>query len=184
MSLDYDITPYAEGWKKRMAEAEAQMAARKKSAYADAQRIAQVLREKYGCTRVGGIGSTFNEKDFTEHSDIDLVVFGLPERKYFSISAEIGHLTSFEVDLIPAKNMLLEIPDVRPPVVSAETGKLLKTFLGFRHKFRLIFGFKLEIEKMKNLDNLYPEAYKKFVEDVMKFIDFLNALIAEIEKKS
>jgi predicted nucleotidyltransferase len=87
-----------------MAEAEAQMAARKKAAYADAQRIAQVLREQYGCTRVVGIGSTFNEKDFTEHSDIDLVVFGLPSQKYFSISATIGRLTSFEVDLIPAED--------------------------------------------------------------------------------
>jgi len=87
-----------------MAAAQAEMAARKKAAYADAQRLAQVLREKYGCTRVVGIGSTFNEKDFTDRSDIDLVAFGLPEKKYFSISAEIGHLTSFEVDLIPAEN--------------------------------------------------------------------------------
>jgi len=104
MSLDYDITPYVEGWKKRLAAAQAEMAARKKAAYADAQRLAQVLREKYGCTRVVGIGSTFNEKDFTEHSDIDLVVFGIPPQKYFSISATIGRLTSFEVDLIPAED--------------------------------------------------------------------------------
>ncbi len=44
-----------------------------------------------------------NDKDFTEHSDIDLVVFGLPKGKYFSISSEIGDLTTFEVDLIPAE---------------------------------------------------------------------------------
>jgi len=104
MPLDYDITPYVEGWKKRMAAAQTEMAARKKAAYADAQRLAQVLREKYGCTRIVGIGSTFNEKDFTEHSDIDLVVFGIPAQKYFSISAAIGRLTSFEVDLIPAED--------------------------------------------------------------------------------
>jgi len=104
MALDFDITPYVEGWKKRMAEAEAQMAARKKEAFADAQRLARVLREKYGCTRVIGIGSTFNEKDFTKHSDIDLVGFGLPPEKYFSISAAISRLTSFKVDLIPAED--------------------------------------------------------------------------------
>jgi predicted nucleotidyltransferase len=102
--LEFDITPYVRGWKKRMAEAQERMAARKRAAYADAQRIAQVLKEKYGCTRVVGIGSTFNEKDFTEYSDIDLVVYGLPEGKYFSISSEVGYLTSFEVDLIPAEN--------------------------------------------------------------------------------
>ncbi len=102
--LEFDITPYVRGWKKRMAEAQERMAARKRAAYADAQRIAQVLREKYGCSRVVGIGSTFNEKEFTEHSDIDLVVFGLPKGKYFSISSEIGDLTIFEVDLIPAED--------------------------------------------------------------------------------
>lgn len=109
--LGFDITPYVRGWKKRMAEAQERMAARKRTAYAEAQRIAQVLKEKYGCRRVVGIGSTFNDigstfndKDYTEHSDIDLAVFGLPKGKYFSISSEIGYLTSFEVDLIPIEN--------------------------------------------------------------------------------
>jgi predicted nucleotidyltransferase len=104
MPVDFDITPYVEGWKKRMAEAEAQMAARKKEAFADAQKIARVLKDKYGCTRVVGIGSTFNDKDFTEHSDIDLVAFGISPQKYFSISAEISDLTAFRVDLIPAED--------------------------------------------------------------------------------
>lgn len=102
--LEFDITPYVRGWKKRMAEAQERMAARKKAANAEAQRLAQVLKEKYGCTRVVGIGSTFNDKDFTEHSDIDLVVFGIPKGKYFSISSEIGDLTTFEVDLIPVED--------------------------------------------------------------------------------
>lgn len=102
--LEYDITPYVRGWTKRMAEAAARMAARKQEAFADAQRLARVLREKYGCTRVVGIDSTFNEKDFTEHSDIDVVVFGLPKGKYFAILSEISDLTSFAVDLIPVEN--------------------------------------------------------------------------------
>jgi len=80
------------------------MARRKERAGAEAKRIARFLREKHGCTRVVGIGSTFNEKRFTERSDIDLVVYGLPKGKYFSISAEVRNLTSFEVDLIPAEN--------------------------------------------------------------------------------
>ncbi|MCI0693510.1 hypothetical protein L0337_16075 [candidate division KSB1 bacterium] len=56
--LEFDITPYVRGWKKRMAESQERMAARKRNAYAEAQRIAQVLKEKYGCARVVGIGST------------------------------------------------------------------------------------------------------------------------------
>jgi hypothetical protein len=43
MSVDFDITPYVRGWKKRMAEAEARMIARKKEAFADAQRLARAF---------------------------------------------------------------------------------------------------------------------------------------------
>jgi len=81
-------------------------------------------------------------------------------------------------------NMLLETPEVRPAVVSMETGQLLKTFLAFRHKFRLIFGFELDREKMRKLDQLYPEAHEKFNEDIKKFIEFLENLIKKIETKS
>ena len=80
-------------------------------------------------------------------------------------------------------NMLLEIPEVRPAVVSMETGQLLKTFLAFRHKFRLIFGFELDPEKMRKLDQVYPEAHTKFDEDIKKFIAFLEGLINKIESQ-
>jgi len=101
---ELDITPYLQGWRKRAAEAQKRMAERKRQAYVEAQKIAHFLRETYACTRIVGIGSTFNEKNFREHSDIDLVVFGLPRQKYFSILAEVGDLTSFKVDLIPVEN--------------------------------------------------------------------------------
>lgn len=100
----FDITPYVQGWKKRMAESQKRMAERKMQARVEAQRIAQFLREQHGCSRVVGIGSTFNEKRFTERSDIDLVVWGMPPGRYFAISSEIGDQTTFKVDLIPVEN--------------------------------------------------------------------------------
>ncbi|MEK7729731.1 MAG: nucleotidyltransferase domain-containing protein [candidate division KSB1 bacterium] len=108
--LPYDIKPYVEGWRKRLAEAEALRAQRKSVAQLEAKQIARFLRENHGCRRVVGIGSAFNEKEFTELSDIDLVVYGLPKKKYFSICAELRELTRFEVDLIPAE-------DARPLVL-------------------------------------------------------------------
>lgn len=98
-----DITPYAEGWRKRMAAAEALRAQRKKIAQLEAKALARVLKEEYGCERVVGIGSAFNDKEFTERSDIDLVAYGLPKKKYFSICAELRNHTQFEFDLIPAE---------------------------------------------------------------------------------
>ncbi|MDZ7291981.1 MAG: nucleotidyltransferase domain-containing protein [candidate division KSB1 bacterium] len=96
----FDGTPEVRGGEKSPPGG---MAAKKQEAFAAAQQLAKFLREKYGCTRVVGIGSAFNEKQFTEHSDIDLVVYGLPEGKYFSILSEISELTSFPVDLIPVE---------------------------------------------------------------------------------
>jgi hypothetical protein len=79
------------------------------------------------------------------------------------------------------QNMMSELPGVRPPVIAAETGKLLKKFLEFRHMFRNVYGFDLEFEKLDDLDRLYPEAHKKFREDIQKFIAFLEQLVKKLE---
>jgi hypothetical protein len=81
------------------------------------------------------------------------------------------------------QNMSLEIPEVRPSVVSAETFTLLGEFLDFRHRFRHIYGFDLDFKKMEELERIYPETHAKLCEDIKKLIDFLNMLIIEIEKK-
>lgn len=67
----------------------------------DAARIADYLRERYGCGEIYLIGSTLQEEGFSEKSDIDLVVKGLPRDRYFHILAEISDITDFPVDIIP-----------------------------------------------------------------------------------
>ncbi len=79
------------------------------------------------------------------------------------------------------RHMQLEIPQVRPVVISPETGKLLKTFLDFRHKFRHLYGFDLDFEKLDELERLYPTAQKAFAAEVNRFLFFLHNLIAELE---
>ena len=70
----------------------------------EADRIAALLREKYGA-RVFGIGSAFDEtRRFGARSDIDLVVESLPAGSYFKILAEVEDLTSFDLDLIPLES--------------------------------------------------------------------------------
>ncbi len=81
-------------------------------------------------------------------------------------------------------HMSLAISEVRPAVVSKETAGLLDEFLDFRHKFRHIYGFDLDFRKMDAVEQIYPETHRKFQEDMMKFIGFLNSLIAEVEKKN
>ena len=70
-------------------------------AIADSRRIAVFLRETYGAETLG-VGSLFLEgRPFTEKSDIDLVVKGLPGNRYFSILSEVEKLTTFPFDLVP-----------------------------------------------------------------------------------
>ena len=76
----------------------------RQDAQADARRIAEFLREQ-GAGRVVGIGSTFvSSRRFTKRSDIDLMVEGLPPRRFFRVLAEAADMTAFELDLTPAES--------------------------------------------------------------------------------
>ena len=75
--------------------------ARKKQALKDASAVARFLHENYGA-EVYGIGSLFERsRSFSKRSDIDLVVKGLPKDRFFSILAEVGELTRFQIDIVP-----------------------------------------------------------------------------------
>jgi len=49
------------------------------------------------------------------------------------------------------QQMTLDIPGLRPSVLSAFTAKKLREYLGFRHLFRKRYGFELDWIKMKRL---------------------------------
>ena len=67
----------------------------------DAKKIAQFLSDNYGCT-VYGIGSLFSpDRSFSNRSDIDLVVKGLPKSKFFTATGQAVMLSRFNVDIIP-----------------------------------------------------------------------------------
>jgi len=72
-------------------------------AVADAHRIARFLTRN-GARSVVGIGSAFDlERPFSDRSDIDLVVEGLPARRFYAVSAQAAALTEFSLDLIAAE---------------------------------------------------------------------------------
>ena len=73
-------------------------------AVADAHRIARFLQQS-GARNVIGIGSAFDpERPFSHRSDIDLVVDGLPARRFFSVSARAAAMTEFHLDLTAAES--------------------------------------------------------------------------------
>lgn len=74
---------------------------RERRALYEAREVARFLTETYG-TKVYGIGSLFDrELSFSNTSDIDLVVEGIPKNKFFSICSEAAELSRFSIDIIP-----------------------------------------------------------------------------------
>jgi len=100
------------------------------------------------------------------------------ERIFKKIAAELNGGVpageSWHQELL--NDMKLDLPRLRPPVISAETHKLLLEFLSFRHKFRNIYGFELELDKIANIEGKFPEAHKRFKTDLVIFLDFLDKL--------
>lgn len=72
------------------------------------------------------------------------------------------------------KDMTLKIENLRPPVISKELAAELKTYLEFRHRFRNIYGFELEWDKMKGLKEAMPETAVRYKEEIRKFIGFMK----------
>jgi hypothetical protein len=73
--------------------------------------------------------------------------------------------------------MTLDIPGLRPPVITAHTEKKLREYLGFRHLFRKRYGFELDWEKMKRLLVKIPQVLSNLEKEVEVFFKTLDSLI-------
>ena len=70
-----------------------------------------LLRERFGATRVAVFGSLSSPNSFDAHSDIDLVVWGIPPAQFYqAVAAVTGISHEFEVDLVDG--------DTPPPYLS------------------------------------------------------------------
>lgn len=95
---------YSEAWRKRFGKERAADARATKKAFAIAQRLAQVLRDPYGATRVILCGS-LARGDFHTDSDIDLAVEGLAPELFFQAGAQLEREAGdIVVDLVPLES--------------------------------------------------------------------------------
>ena len=65
--------------------------------------------------------------------------------------------------------MTLDIKGLRPPVISPNTEKVLREYLGFRHLFRKRYGFELDWEKMKRLLLNMPQVLYRLEKEIEIF---------------
>ena len=70
-------------------------------AWHTAHRVAAMLYEKFGATKVAVFGSLVEPKSFSKWSDIDIAIWGIPNDKYFRAGSEAMNISGlFKVDLV------------------------------------------------------------------------------------
>ncbi|MEW6750674.1 MAG: hypothetical protein AB1505_06820 [Candidatus Latescibacterota bacterium] len=67
------------------------------------------------------------------------------------------------------RDMALELPEVRPPVVTADLAAALGEYLRFRHLFRNVYGFALDAERMRLLEERFDGVLGQLIAQVQSF---------------
>lgn len=72
--------------------------------------------------------------------------------------------------------MTLDIPGLRPPVITSSTEKKLREYLAFRHLFRKRYGFELEWLKIKRLLVGIPKILSTLEKEIKLFFKTLSKI--------
>ena len=74
------------------------------------------------------------------------------------------------------RQMTMELPAVRPAVISAETGRNLDEYRKFRHRVRNIYAIRLNPARMEYLVENIPSIWQQVRTELGAFADFLERL--------
>jgi predicted nucleotidyltransferase len=92
--------------REKRAEFLEQMRQRQQRGWEVARQCARILKEQFGAQRVVLFGSLLEPQRMTWHSDLDLAVWGLPERDYFrAVATLIDVEPEFRVDLVEGQRV-------------------------------------------------------------------------------
>lgn len=73
-------------------------------------------------------------------------------------------------------NMVSDIPEARPAVIASSTYDLLEDYRGFRHVVFHGYAHHLKKDRVITLFQDVDQTYKSFLEDIKKFIEFLQEM--------
>jgi hypothetical protein len=72
----------------------------------------------------------------------------------------------------------------RPPLLTRETVRQLREYLGFRHVVRNLYGYELDTERIERLVERYPAVWQAFYTEVKRFADWLRILANSLAQTS
>jgi hypothetical protein len=73
-------------------------------------------------------------------------------------------------------DMALEIPDVRPAIITDDLREDLESYLRFRHVFRGSYGFELEPDRMRPLFEKLESVFQRFKQQMATFLEKMTDL--------
>ena len=73
----------------------------------------------------------------------------------------------------------LDVPAVRPAILSPDTAAALHPFRAFRHFFRHAYGVDLAWDRMVSKVENVGEVFARFEDDIRQFVTFLQAAATE-----
>ena len=74
------------------------------------------------------------------------------------------------------ERLKLDVPDLRPPVLSGESFEHLNALRGFRHVFRHAYDYTLKWDLMRSNVLRLPAAHQSFTRDARVFLTYLEQL--------
>jgi hypothetical protein len=86
---------------------------------------------------------------------------------------------SYHIELL--KRMKLDIPDIRPAVISEPSFKILDKLRGFRHFIRHGYDYELDKDELLLLQNKITESFMSVSNDIDSFVIFLEYLLKHEE---
>ena len=72
------------------------------------------------------------------------------------------------------RRMAIEVPSIRPPVLSRESYNLLDELRKFRHVFRHAYMYDIETDRIKELKQKLLSGYAVIMEDIRTFESFVQ----------
>jgi hypothetical protein len=78
------------------------------------------------------------------------------------------------------KRMTIDVPNIRPKVLSKEVFVYLDELRAFRHVFRHAYSYTLDAEKVNSIKDKLIEMHTQIISDIQKFKGFLEEIVRHI----